>query len=263
MRLSDHLEDIRDHARRAGRVWVGCDFDGTLSHLVDDPWAAAVDPRSLAALARLAANPAVGVAVISGRALGDLRSRVALTGVALAGNHGAEIDAPGLRLVDPTAAAVVRALDAAHRRLAASEVATTPGVTLDHKTYSLAVDYRAVADEDRPSIRAAVAEAAGGFPELHFQHGLNGSEIRAAGGWNKGSAASRLWPHQSGRDALPVFLGDDRTDEDAFAALPDGVTVCVGDHPTLARYRLPDPTAVADFLDWLATVCEEIRAPTR
>lgn len=258
MRLSEHLEEVRDRVRRAGEVWVGCDFDGTLSHLVDDPWAAAVDPLAAAALARLAACPAASVAVISGRALSDLRPRVGMPGIALAGNHGAEIDAPGLQLVDPTATAAVPAINAAHRRLADSTLTTMQGVTIDHKTYSLAVDYRAVPPTGRSDIRVAVENAAAGFPELHFHHGLNGSEIRATAGWNKGSAATRLLLHQAGADAVPFFLGDDRTDEDAFAALPDGVTVCVGEHATVARYRVISPSAVATFLGWLATECERL-----
>ena len=110
----------------------------------------------------------------------------------------------------------------------------------------------------RSDIRVAVEAAAAGFPELHFHHGLNGSEIRATAGWNKGSAATRLLLHQAGPDAVPFFLGDDRTDEDAFAALPDGVTVCVGDHATVARYRVISPSAVATFLGWLATECERL-----
>ena len=57
-----------------------------------------------------------------------------------------------------------------------------------------------------------------------------------------------------GTSRLVFYLGDDRTDEDAFASLPDGVTVKIGspDDPTLARYRLPDPDSVHAFLEWLA-----------
>ncbi len=258
MRLSDHLNDLDDRIRRAGTVWVGCDFDGTLAPLVDDPWEAAIDPLAAASVARLAACPTAAVAIISGRALSDIRPRMGLSGVAYAGNHGAEIDAPGLKLTDAMAGEAAVALGTAHHRLAESPLPLIQGVVIDHKTYSLSVDYRAVPPDERGPVIAAVAAAAAGLPTLHVLHGLHGSEVRANGARNKGSAALQLIRHQSGPEAVPIFLGDDRTDEDAFAALPDGVTVCVGDHPTAARYRVSSPADVAVFLDWLAGLCERL-----
>ena len=263
MRLSEHLADVRDRVRRAGRVWVGCDFDGTLAPLTDDPWAAAPEAHAVAALGRLAGCPAAAVAIISGRSLDDLKPRVPVADIAFAGNHGAEIDAPGLILADPVATAASPALAAAHARLSASRLSTVGGVTIEHKRYSLAVDYRPVPVPDRLRIKADVETAAEGLPSLYVHHAMNGSEVRVIGGWNKGTASRRLWLHQAGAGAVPVFLGDDLTDEDAFAALPDGVTVCVGDHPTAARYRVLNPKAVATFLGWLADECEGIGPPNR
>ena len=203
MRLSDHLNDIDDNIRRAGKVWVGCDFDGTLAPLVDDPWEATVDPLAAAAVARLAACRAAAVAIISGRALSDIRPRMGLSGIAYAGNHGAEIDAPGLKLTDQTAGEAGQALGVAHHRLAESRLTLIQGVVNDHKKYSLSVDYRAVPPAERGPVIAEVEAAAAGLTGLHVLHGLHGSEIRANGAWNKGSAALRLHsaPGGTGRRA--------------------------------------------------------------
>lgn len=251
MRLLDALPDLAGRVRAAPRVWVGLDFDGTLSHHVGDPAAAAMTPAARAALRVLADVPSVSLAFISGRAIADVSRRIGLPDAAYAGNHGMEIRHAGQTVLDPTAIRVRPSLDAVAARLLA-HTAPWPGVCFQDKQLSLAVDHRDSPPDVKAAVPPAVNAAIAEFPELFAHHGQNGSEVRPAGGWHKGTAVDRLWERQTGRQALPFFLGDDRTDEDGFAAIPDGVTVCVGDRPTAARYRAACPDEVAEFLTWLA-----------
>ena len=80
-------------------------------------------------------------------------------------------------------------------------------------------------------------------------------EIRPRVNWNKGAAAGRIREHLGKKDALAIYVGDDVTDEDAFAALADGITIKVGVTPeTTARYHLDRQEDVQTFLEWLATL---------
>lgn len=250
MRLLDALPDLRERVRRAPRLWVGLDYDGTLSHHVGDPAAAAMTPAARAALHSLATAPSASLAFVSGRALADLTDRIGLPTAGYAGNHGLEIRHGGETIFDPTALRARPALTAAAERLALCGM--WPGVCLQDKRLSLAVDHRDSPPAVKAAVPSAVEQAIADRPELFAHHGRHGSEVRPVGGWHKGVAVDRLWEWQTGRSALPFFLGDDRTDEDGFAAIPNGVTVCVGDRPTGARYRAACPDEVAEFLTWLA-----------
>lgn len=252
MRLLDALPNLGERVRRAPRLWIGLDFDGTLSHHVGDPATAAVTPEARAALRVLAGVPSVSLAFISGRAIADLRHRIGLPDAAYAGNHGLEILHAGETVFDPLTVRVRPVLASVADRLAVT--GSWPGVCFQDKYLSLAVDHRDSSFDVKAAIPPAVNEAIADFPELFAHHSPNGSEVRPVGGWHKGTAVDRLWELQTGRTALPFFLGDDRTDEDGFAALPDGVTACVGDRPSAARYRAKCPDEVAMFLTWLTTV---------
>ncbi len=246
--LFDHLDAVLDRVRSAPMVWIGVDFDGTLVPHGADPGAIALDPAVKELLCELGTLPRCRVAVVTGRSLADIRRLVSLNEIAYAGNHGLEIQANGLDHRDAAAVLAREPLERAALRLA-DELRGASGVTVQDKRLSLAVDYYAASAEIRRIAVAAVDAAVDGVPELFARHGIHGSEVRPAGAGHKGTAAVRLREHQCGSDALPIFLGDELTDEDAFEALPEGVTVCVGPaRPTAARYRVESPREVAAFL---------------
>src|SRR5690606_23488960 len=91
------LASWRDARRRVGRMLVAVDFDGTLTPIVAHPAGAMLPPRAREVLERLGARPDPDVAVVSGRALEDVRERSALDGIYYAGNHGMEIEGPGIQ----------------------------------------------------------------------------------------------------------------------------------------------------------------------
>ncbi len=229
------------------RLLVACDYDGTLSPIVDDPSAAVPHAPAVAALIRLAELEDVGTAIISGRSRDTLATFVkAPPSVVLIGDHGAWPS-----VVDSQAGRTVSAIWEALLAVAAD----FDGAVVEPKSLGAAFHYRHVLDKDQASAAArAVATRFG----ARVIEGKQVVEL-ALGDGDKGTAIRGLQVRES-YDCI-VFFGDDVTDEDAFAVLgDDDVGVKVGEGPTLARYRVADPVEVAQALEILAA---ERKAITR
>jgi trehalose-phosphatase len=256
-RLMDHLPAIAARIDRASGIVLGLDFDGTLTPIRPRPEDAALSEPVRDLVRRLALVPRVTVVIVSGRNLADVSERVGLPGLVYAGNHGMEIQGPGLSFVEPTADALIRPLEE-HTRSLEDRLAVVPGALVEPKGLTTSVHDRNVPDEHRDELAAIVREVVAGDPDRFvLTSGHRVWEVRPAVSWHKGEALLWVLDHledgHAKADRLVFHLGDDRTDEDAFASLPDGVTVKIGppDAPTRARYRLDDPAAVEHFLTWL------------
>lgn len=253
----EQLDDWRTMRREAGALFVGLDFDGTLSPIVQRPEDARLLPAAVVALRRLEARPDTHVAIVSGRGLSDVRDRVGLDGLYYAGNHGLEIEGPGVRRMHPEAEAAAPLLRSCARSLA-SALDGEPGVQLEDKGLTLSVHYRRArraGAADR--VLEAVSEACGG--SLRTTVGKMVVEIRPAVAWDKGRAVVFLLEVVEGAHAGTVpalFVGDDRTDEDAFRVLVGrGAGVLVTEEPpgsTSALGYLRAPEEVVDLLEGLA-----------
>jgi trehalose 6-phosphate phosphatase len=230
---------------------VATDFDGTLAPIHEDPQAPLASAENRRALRRLAAHPATVVAVISGRALADLRPRVGVEDIVYVGNHGLEIDRGGPPQAHPEARERVSLVREACR---AVEEATTPGVRVEDKGLTATIHHREAEEATRRRVRRLLedhVQATG--DELRLSTGKANVELRPAVDWDKGSALREL-----ADDAPPgwatVYLGDDDTDEDAFRALDEGLGIHVGRRSdTAAGYRIEDQAEVAGFLNALAS----------
>jgi alpha,alpha-trehalase len=253
--LWSRAEDVE--ARAGGRrLSVFLDFDGTLAPIVPDHTAARPAEgisEALAALARVCP-----VAVVSGRDLADVRARVGVSGAIYAGSHGFDIAGPGgLEARPEEAEGFLGALDAAERALR-DRLAGVAGAEVERKTFAIAVHYRNVAAAEVPEVAQAVEAVAAAHPDLRKGRGRKVFELQPRVDWDKGRAVAWLLEHTAmGADGrLPLYVGDDLTDEDAFAALIDrGLSVAVrgADRPTLADYALEGPDDVGRFLHWLRT----------
>ncbi|MGY1682800.1 trehalose-phosphatase [Geodermatophilus sp. SYSU D01176] len=221
---------------------VASDYDGVLAPLVGDPSAAVPLPGVAQVLARLAAHDGVVVALVSGRGVADLRAVSGFQGpYRWIGSHGAEYDGP---LTGQLAAR----RDALAERLAPL-VAAVPGARLEVKPASVAVHVRQVTDRSAAAALLKQADALAD-PSLTKKPGKEVLELAVTDA-DKGSALLRLRDDLGA--AATVYLGDDRTDEDAFRVLsPGDLTVKVGEGETVARYRVADPAAVTALLDTLA-----------
>lgn len=251
--VPDVLAAIEARPPRAHLV-VLSDFDGTLASFDVDPSAPTLSDDTRRALEALASRDDVTVGLVSGRRLDDLHRRTRLPRrVYLAGLHGLEIrhgdhawHHPDLvdsrELTDRVADAITEAIGA------------VPGVRLEHKGVSLTVHVRAVDRAHRDEALASAIEAARPWLESGTLKALDASEaveLLPNIPWTKGDAVRWILDDietHAGQKAWCIFFGDDVTDEDAFRAIDDGLTVVVGQRSSLAHLRLNSPADVAAVL---------------
>lgn len=250
----DRAEEVRG-LLSGRRPAVFLDYDGTLTPIVERPEDARLPAPTRDAIERLA--KLVPVAVVSGRDLADVREMVGVEGIAYAGSHGFDIVGPdGSK--HQRAVELLPELDAAERELA-PRLEAVPGARVERKTLAIAVHFRQVAENRVPEVEGAVAEVAAAHPRLRRTGGKKVFELRPDVEWDKGRALRWLLEvlDLGGDDVLPIYVGDDETDEDAFRAVRDrGLGVVVrgegDDRPTLASYALRDPGEARAFLDLVA-----------
>lgn len=246
-------------ARLAGSpLLVLLDVDGTLAPIASRPEEAKVPDETSRTVAQLAACPGVVVSLVSGRAAADARRMVRVANTWVVGNHGYEIVSPdGESIVDPEVEPYRGAVAQAGRKLE-PRLAGVPGVIFEDKRWTLSIHYRLADEAVVPRVRALVEETAEST-SLKLTEGKKVFELRPPARVDKGSAVLTLAARLKalGEDASLVFIGDDRTDEDAFRALRHrhrgAVTVRVAPEPsgTSAEFEVADPPEVAQFLGWL------------
>lgn len=256
--VGDHAAEIR--SRVAGRpLGLLLDFDGTLAPIASAPDLAALPAAVRHALRRIAASPAACVAVVSGRSLDDLQRRIGIASLIYAGNHGLEIASPQWTWTVPEAERARPAIAAAALRLRA-RLEAIPGIVIEEKGLTLGVHYRMTPHPFVDTVHMAVhEEAALSGGSLVVREGKLVFELRPQVAWDKGTAARWILQRRFGERwaevAAVIYMGDDRTDEDAFLALPPpAITVKIGSplSPTSARFAARDTGDVAGFLARLA-----------
>jgi trehalose 6-phosphate phosphatase len=236
--------EIRTRIRAARELAVFLDFDGTLVNLRRRPGDVRVPHRVKRILQSLTQHSNVRLAIVSGRRLRDLQTMFGMEGVQTFGLHGAEKEGKKTTLSKPTRLALARA-----KREVRSQLGILPGIWLEDKILSLAVHYR----EATPAIviEANVALLRILEPLSRNLSILNGEKVwevlpREIAG--KGATIQELLATRAGR-TLAIYVGDDAADESAFAAIPDQITVQVGNKKdTCARFVLDNPAEVLHFL---------------
>jgi trehalose-phosphatase len=247
----EHVEGIAGAGDRSLAIFL--DYDGTLTPIVSRPDQAVLLDSTRAILRTLAAK--MPVAILSGRELKDVRKRVAIDGIVYAGSHGFDIVGPrGLRRQE--AAEFLPALDAAEKELR-EKLAGIAGALIERKCFSIATHYRNVNESDFPKLEQDVSEIAARHRELRRIDGKKVYDFLPDIDWDKGKAV--LWLLEKlGLErptSRPIYIGDDRTDEDAFRALKErgvGIVVSEEPRPTAASYSLKDPAEFERFLRELA-----------
>ncbi len=232
------------------------DFDGTLAEIAERPDDVSVHPPLPSTLAAVSEALEGALAIVSGRPLLQIDTLLAPLTLPVAGLHGLERRDGGGRVVRADAPA--GELKSARRELA-DFVRGTPGLVLEDKGLTLALHFRQ-APTRRAECRRAVDRAlANGTGALHVLEGKMVYEIKPVG-VDKGRAIAAFLGEPPFAGRVPVFAGDDVTDEDGFALVNrrGGVSIRVGDGTaTRAGWRA---ASVDEFLDWLDGLPDGARA---
>jgi trehalose 6-phosphate phosphatase len=240
-------------ARRLDQYAILLDIDGTLLELAPTPREVWVPPGLSDTLNRLLAKTSGALALVSGRSLNDIDLIFAPDQFPAVGGHGAE-----MRLANDGEAVATHAppMDKELKRRLAAIAKLSPGILLEDKGYSLALHYR-LAPHAEKAIYAAVSLIRADLPNAPIEvlPGKCVCEIKHSG-FNKASGVIELMNHEPFKGRLPIFVGDDVTDESVFAIMPDfgGLPFSVGRRARGVANHFGEPR---DVREWLARLAEE------
>jgi trehalose-phosphatase len=241
--------ELISQVAQAQHLLFSLDFDGTLAPIVDHPDEAALPAATAGVLRALDRVTGVTVSINSGRSLDDIRSRVGIDGLIYAGNHGLEIEGPGIRFVHPRALALGESLRRITKEIAMAG-SSLDGVEIEWKHLTGSVHYRRASAFVRRELVEILRESRLAYDRrFMIREGKKVYDLRPRIGWTKGDAVRLIQERLHLRDALVVLAGDDLTDEDAFNAFDDALTICVGPrHHTAARYSVASCEELREFL---------------
>ncbi|XP_039126339.1 probable trehalose-phosphate phosphatase 6 [Dioscorea cayenensis subsp. rotundata] len=245
------------------------DYDGTLSPIVDDPDRAFMSDAMRAAVRNVARY--FPTAIVSGRCRDKVYDFVRLAELYYAGSHGMDIKGPvkGPRYTKAKAKAVLfqpaseflPMIDEIYKALL-EKTKSIPGAKVENNKFCVSVHYRCVEEQKWVPLAEQVKAVIKEYPKLRITQGRKVLEIRPTIKWDKGKALEFLLESlgfANCNNVLPVYIGDDRTDEDAFKVLRErgqgfGILVSKIPKETNASYSLEEPSEVMDFLhrlvDW-------------
>jgi trehalose-phosphatase len=248
--LFDRIEKILAQLKSTKSIFFFFDYDGTLTPIVSHPEQAILSEETKALLLALKKNPKFLLAIVSGRSLKDIRKLVGLKKIYYIGNHGLEIFTPQRGTKQIISKEVFLELARIRNRLN-SQFNVVDGLIIEDKGCILTIHYRNVDLKRVPPILMALKkEIKGSRIPLCLGYGKMVFEIRPESTVNKGTAVLELL-NQIDRDGvLPLYIGDDQTDEDAFKVLKRrGITIFVGlSGNSSAQYYVNDPFEVYQFL---------------
>ena len=245
-------------AAGAAHILLLMDLDGTLCEFQPEPGMVWLSRARREAIQRLTAGGRVTAGFVSGRRLPDLRERVGLAGeMWFAGLHGLEIEGFGRHFTHPRVEEVSGLLGLLGRALRV-QTADLPGVLIEDKELSIALHVRKAHPDDKIKADAVFLRMA--LPHiddgtLRLMPGSNVSELLPNIPWTKGDAVQWIAAgerERRGSEVVPIYLGDDVTDEDAFEAAGRDRSVMVGPRPSRVPLRLESPVSVETFLGELA-----------
>ncbi|HZB97613.1 MAG TPA: trehalose-phosphatase [Candidatus Sulfotelmatobacter sp.] len=257
--LPDALDQIAELEERLSRRRPAffLDYDGTLTPIVERPENAVIAESMRNAVRKLA--DMVPVCIVSGRDRRVVQLLMGIDDLIVAGSHGFDIWSPdGGTALHEEGSRHRGLMDRVESQLR-DELAAIPGALVEPKSSSVAAHYRLVPENERGRVQEVVQDLLAAHPDdLKVTPGRMVYEIQPKIDWDKGKAVLYLLDalDLNGPDVVPVYLGDDLTDEDAFAALKGrGIGVFVGSsdpeqagRETAAQYALCDVEDAQEFL---------------
>lgn len=232
------------------------DFDGTVSDFAPTPRKAKISPAAKRALIKL--RRTCPIVIISGRPLHTLKRKVGIGGISYAGDHGLTWEIDSRKGGMPVPERYIQAISAIGRRVRPIS-RTYSGLLLEHKHTALTVHFRNVPPSLRPSVKKVITRAVHAVVEdsgLLITWTKVAVEFRPPIKWNKGDFAklflrtiARTFKHSF----VPVYAGDEPSDEDAFKVMRKGITIRVGSRgKSAARFYTPRRYEIDEFLERLS-----------
>ncbi|KAL5078589.1 hypothetical protein RYX36_007010 [Vicia faba] len=254
------------HKANGKQIVVFLDYDGTLSPIVADPNKAYMTKKMRMTLKDIAKH--FPTAIVSGRCLDKLFSFVRLTELYYAGSHGMDIKGPTNRkntkngsndgvLLQP-ASEFLPMINEVYKILV-EKTKNVLGAMVENNKFCLSVHFRCVDEKSWAILGEQVSLVLNDYPKLKLTQGRKVLEIRPTIKWDKGRALEFLLESlgfANSNNVYPIYIGDDRTDEDAFKVLSNrgqgsGILVSKIPKETKASYTLQDPSEVGQFLQHL------------
>lgn len=255
------FEEITN-ASKGKQIVMFLDYDGTLSPIVDDPDCAYMSESMRRAVRNVARY--FPTAIVSGRCRDKVYSFVRLAELYYAGSHGMDIKGPtkspkNKKRTQPVlfqpASEFLPMIDAVYKTLS-DKISSIPGAMVENNKFCVSVHFRCVEEKSWTTLAEQVRSVLKEYPKLKLCQGRKVLEIRPTIKWDKGKALEFLLESlgfANNDNVLPLYIGDDRTDEDAFKVLRErgqGFGILVSKFPkdTNASYTLQEPSEVMDFL---------------
>lgn len=227
------------------------DYDGTLTPIVSKPDQAIISDEMKKVLKKLAEK--FTVAVVTGRDKENVEDLVGLDELIYAGSHGYIITGPdGLLMEHPDSKEIIPTLDKIEKEITEILEEKTEGTQIDRKRYAIGIHYRNARDEDEETVKKTVDQMIKKYPGHKAGAGKKILEIKPDKDWHKGKAVEWILKalNLNKEEVIPVFIGDDITDEDGFKQIKDdGIGILVGGHgqKTEAAYSLKNVFQVKEF----------------
>lgn len=254
-------QEFSNAVKAASHLLLLSDYDGTLTPIVSRPEEALLDLSVREKLQALSRKTDVSVGVISGRPMAEIKSMVSLDGIYYAGNHGLEIQGPGIDYINETA----RVTKPLMKELAGEftkALENIDGIIVENKEFSLSVHYRLVDEHEENTVAETFRRLTRPLlneNRIRVTSGKKVYEIRPPVAWHKGKAVEviirELKSNRNPEQMLTIYMGDDTTDEDAFNVIyrPEGWSIFVGKENPLsaAGYYLNATSEVEQLLSRL------------
>ena len=242
------------------------DYDGTLAPINREPEKAFIAKLTRLLLGQLSEK--FHVAIVSGRDMKDLKNFIGLESLMYAGSHGFRISGPGdMKKIHKDTNDLLPKLDALMDQLSNEAELKIKGLEIERKHLAIAVHYRNAARGSYKMVSQTIKKIIEPYGNFKTGRGKKVIEIRPSVDWHKGKAVEWITNTLQKSDHqtyMPIYLGDDITDEDAFKSLPEhGIGILVGSHgrPTAAQCQLEDVGEVQKLLNYLVVISDEIREP--
>lgn len=243
------------------QIYLFLDYDGTIAPISKTPDEAKLPETTRKILEEASKTEKIRVSIISGRTLKNIIKMVRIKGIFFAGNHGLEIEGPGMKFSMSVTKKARMAIDEILSKVK-NRLDKIPGVLIENKKNVLAFHYRLAKNKNKNKIKSILTAAAGPFLKegsVKIRQGKEVLEVYPNNDWNKGKAMIWILQMYKALDSIknPIifYLGDDTTDKDAFKAVKGtGTSVFVGAPrlaPKIAQYYLNNTEETATFIDML------------